>query len=193
MTTWSSAVPTPFVLIHPTTATCSPLDFGLSDSEHDESAPPDNRAGLHTIKDTAPCTTQKLIGNIGPMAAYSLQALLDNSFESIFGVASAYVVNDAPMHFRHLFSKVAWVVDCALMEIKDKNTCHQSTLEGLTPLSILAIIEPSALPIQRNVASLHAVAVALTSIMEDTMDWLKKTKLALQTLVCHNDIILYAT
>jgi hypothetical protein len=133
MTTRLLAFPTPFVLIPPTTGTSFPPDFGLLDSEHDESTAPDN---IHTVEDTVPCTTQELIGNIGPTAAYSLHALLDNSFVLIFGVASAYVANDTPMFFRHLFSKGAWVVDHALTEIKDKNTRHQSALDGLTPFQL---------------------------------------------------------
>jgi hypothetical protein len=72
MTTWLSTVPTPFGLIPPTMVISFLPDFGLSDSEHDASAPPDNEARLHTIKDTAPHRTQELIGDIGPMAAYSL-------------------------------------------------------------------------------------------------------------------------
>jgi hypothetical protein len=35
--------------------------------------------------------------------------------------------------------------------------------------------------------------VALALIMDDTMDWLKKTKLALQTLARQNNIIVNAT
>jgi hypothetical protein len=89
--------------------------------EHDATAPPDNKACLHIVENTASCTTQELIGDIGPTAAYSLQALLDNSFELIFGVASTYGSNDAPMRFHHSFGKGVRVVDRALMEIKDKN------------------------------------------------------------------------
>jgi hypothetical protein len=84
-------------------------------------------------------------------------------------------------------------VDHALTEIKDKNTHHQSALDGLTPLSIAVRFERSALPIQQNIASLHVALVASASIMEDTMDWLKKTKLALQMLALHNQIIVNAT
>jgi hypothetical protein len=133
------------------------------------------------------------MGNIHPTAAFSLQALLDNSFELIFGVASAYGANNAPMRFRHLFSKGARVVDCALMEIKDANLCHQSTLDGLSPLLIVATVERSALPIRQNVTSLHAALVAPASIMGDTMDQLKKAKLALQRSAPHNNIIVNAT
>ncbi len=57
----------------------------------------------------------------------------------------------------------------------------------------MATIERSALPIRRNVASLHAAGVASASIMDDTIDWLTKTELALQTLARHNDIIGKAT
>jgi hypothetical protein len=85
-------------------------------------------------------------------------------------VASAYGADDAPMHFRHLISKSAWVVNHALMEIKDNNAHHQSALDRMTPLLIAATIEWSALPIQWNVASLHAALVVLASIMDDTMD-----------------------
>jgi hypothetical protein len=60
-------------------------------------------------------------------------------------------------------------------------------------MSIAATIERLALPIQRNVASLHAVGVALASIMEDTRDWLTKTELSLQTLAHHNNTIVEAT
>jgi hypothetical protein len=81
----SSAVPTPFILISPTMATFFPMDFGLLDLEHDATAPSDGEAHLHTVKDTAPCTTPKLMGNIGPKAAYSLQAILDNSFKLTLG------------------------------------------------------------------------------------------------------------
>jgi hypothetical protein len=193
MTTRLLAVPTPFILIPPTTATSFLPDFGLLDLEHDATTPPDNRVRLHAIEDTAPRTTLELISNIGPMAAYSLQALLNNSFELIFGVASVYGADDAPMHFCHLFSKGTRVVDCALMEIKGKNARHQSALDGLTPLSIAVTIEWLALPIQQNVASLHTTLVTLASIMDDTMDWLKKTKLALEILARHNNIILDAT
>jgi hypothetical protein len=84
-----------------------PPDFGLSDSEHGATAPPDNKVRLHTSKDRAPWTTPEMISNIGPMATFSLQALLDNSFESIFGVAFAYGADNALMRFRHLFSKGA--------------------------------------------------------------------------------------
>jgi hypothetical protein len=167
-------------------------DFGLSDSD-DATAPPDDEVHLHTVKDMAPCITPEMIGNIGPMAAFSLQALFDNSFESIFGVASAYRSNDALVRFCHLFSEGTWVVDRALMKIKDKNSRHQSTLDRSTPLLIAATIEWLALPIQKNVASLHVVLVALALIMDDTMDRLKKTKLALQTLARHNNIIVDAT
>jgi hypothetical protein len=123
----------------------------------------------------APCTTRDERGDICPIAAYSLQAILDNSFELIFGVASAYGADDVPMRFHLLFSKGARVVDLALTEIKDKKTRHQSSLDGLTPISIAATIERSALPIQWKVASLHAVGVASASIMEDKMDRLTKT------------------
>jgi hypothetical protein len=51
------------------------------------------------------------------------------------------------MHFHHLFSKGAWVVDHALMEIKDKNARHQVALDRLTPLLIAATIERLTLPI----------------------------------------------
>ncbi len=139
------------------------------------------------------CTIQDVSGDIGPTAAYSLQAILDNSFESIFGVASAYGADDASMRFRHLFSKGAGVVDHALTKIKDENACHQSALDGLTPISIAATIERLALPIQLNVASLHAAGVVLASIMEDMMDRLTKTILSLQTLAHHSDIIVEAT
>ncbi len=159
----------------------------------DATALPDDEAHLHTIKDTAPCTNPEMIDDIGPMAAFSLQALLDSSFKLIFGVTSKYVADDAPMHFCHLFSEGAWVVDHALMEIKDENSHHQSALNWLSHLSIVATIEWSALPIQRNVAGLHAALVALASIIDDTMDWLKKTELALQTLVRHNKIIVNTT
>jgi hypothetical protein len=192
MTTWLLAVPTPFGSIPPTMMTSFLPDFGLSDSD-DVTSLTDNEACLHTVKDTAPCTNLKMIGDMGPVAAFSLQALLDNSFESIFGVAPVYSADDALMHFRHLFNKGVWVGDRALMEIKDKNSHHQSVLDGISPLSIAATIEQSALPIRRNVASLHAVSVALASIMDDTMDRLKKTKLALQMLACHNYIIINAT
>jgi hypothetical protein len=57
----------------------------------------DDKARLHTVEDTAPCTTQDVRGDFGPTAAYSLQAILDNSFELIFGVASAYGADDVPM------------------------------------------------------------------------------------------------
>jgi hypothetical protein len=140
------AVPTPFVLIPPTTRTSFPPDVGLLDSD-DVTAPPDNKARLHTVEDTAPRTTPEMIGNIGPTAAFSLQALLDNSFELIFGMASMYGANDAPICFCHLFSEGMQVVDHALMEIKDENSCHQSALERLSPLLIAATIERSALPI----------------------------------------------
>jgi hypothetical protein len=89
MTTRLSAVPTPFVSVPPKTATSFPPDFGLSDSEHEEAALPDDEAHPHTFKDMAPCMTQDVSGDIGPTAAYSLQAILDNSFDLIFGVASA--------------------------------------------------------------------------------------------------------
>jgi hypothetical protein len=79
------------------------------------------------------------------------------------------------------------------MKIKDENLHHQSALNGLSPLLIAATVEQLALPIQQNIASLHAALVALALIMDDTMDWLKKAKLALQTLACHNDIIVDAT
>ncbi len=124
------AVPTPFVSIPLTTTTSFPLDFGLLDSD-DATAPPDNEARLYTIEDTAPCTNLEMIGNIGPTAAFSLQALLDNSFKLFFGVASVYGADDAPMHFCHLFSKGAWVVDHVLMEIKEENLRHQSALDRL--------------------------------------------------------------
>jgi hypothetical protein len=179
MMTLSSAVPTPFVLIPPKMGTSFLPDFGLLDLEHEEAALPDDLAHPHTFKDTAPCTTQEVSGDNGPTAAYSLQAILNNSFESIFGVASAYGADDAPMSFCHLFSKGAWVVDGAIMEIKDKNARHQSALDGLTLISIAAMIERSALPIQWKVASLHTAGVVSASIMEDTMDLLTKTKLAL--------------
>jgi hypothetical protein len=89
MMTRSLAFPTLFFLISPTTGTSFLPDFGLSDLEHDDSAPLDNEAHLHTVEDMAPCTTQEVIGNIGPTAASSLQALLNNSFELIFRVASS--------------------------------------------------------------------------------------------------------
>ncbi len=82
------------------------------------------------------------------MAAFSLQALLDNSFELIFGPASLYGVNNAPMQFHHLFGKGARVVDCALMEMKDKTLGHQSALDGLSPLLIAVTVERLALPIR---------------------------------------------
>jgi hypothetical protein len=121
-------------------------DFGLSDSD-DMPAPPDDEVHLHTVKDTAPCTNPEMIGNIGPTAAFSLQALLNNSFKMIFGVASAYGADDILMHLRHLFSEGVRVVDRSLMEIKDKKSRHQSASDGLTPLSIAEKIEQSALPI----------------------------------------------
>jgi hypothetical protein len=144
MTTWLSAVSNPFVSIPPKTGTSFPPDFGLSDSEHEEAAPPDDKAHPPTFKDMAPCMTQEVSGDIGPMAAYSLHAVLDNSFKSIFGVASAYGADDVPMHFRHLFSEGARVVDRALLEIKDENAHYQS---ALTPISIAVMIERLALPI----------------------------------------------
>jgi hypothetical protein len=55
------------------------------------------------------------------------------------------------------------------------------------------MIEWLALPIQWNVARLQAALVASASIMDDTLDWLWKTKLVLQTLACYNDIIVNAT
>jgi hypothetical protein len=85
-----------------------PPDFGLSDSEHEEAAPLDNKAHPHSFKDKAPCTTQDVSGDIGPMAAYSLQAILDNFFESIFGVTSAYDADDAPMSFFHSAREHGW-------------------------------------------------------------------------------------
>jgi hypothetical protein len=120
MTTRSSAVPTLFVSIPPTIMTSFLPDFGLSDSD-DVSALPEDEARLNNVKDMAPCTNPEMIGNIGPMAAFSLQALLDNSFKTIFGVTSAYGSNDTLMHFRHLFSEGVWVVDRSLMEIRDKS------------------------------------------------------------------------
>ncbi len=128
-----------------------------------------------------------------PTAAFSLQALLNNSFESIFGVVSTYGTNNDPMHFRHLFSEGTQVVDHALMEIKDENLYHQSALDGLSSLSIAAMVERLALPTQQNVASLHAALVASALIMDDTMNQLKKAKLALQMLARHNNIINDAT
>jgi hypothetical protein len=191
MTTRLSAVPTPFVSIPPTTATSFPPEFGLSNLEHDETALPHDEARLHTVKDLATCTTPEMIGNIGPTAAFSLQALLDNSFESIFGVASAYGVNNAPMRFRHLFSKGVLVLDRTLMEIKDEKLRHQSTLDGCHPYQLWQRLSGRLSP--SNEASLHAALVALALIMNDTMDWPKKTKLGLHTLGRHNDIIVDAS
>jgi hypothetical protein len=192
MTTRLLAVPTPFVSIPSTMMTSFLPDFGLLDLDN-ATAPLDNEVHLHTVKDTAPCTTPEIIGDIVPMAACSLQALLDNSFKWIFRVASAYSANDATMHSPHLFSKGVRVVDRAFMENKDKNSRHQSALDELSPLLIAATIECLALSIQRNIASLHTALVALESIMDDTMGRLKKTKLALQTLAHHNNIIVNAT
>ncbi len=123
------AVPTPFVLIPPKTATSFLPDFGLLGLDHEEAAPPDDKARPHTIKDTALCTTQDVRGDFGPTAAYSLQAILDNSVKSIFGVASVYGTDDAPMQFRHLFNEGVRVVDHALTEIMDKNARHQLALD----------------------------------------------------------------
>jgi hypothetical protein len=97
------------------------------------------------------------------------------------------------MQFCQLVSEGTGVVDCALMEIKDENVHHQSALDGLRPLLIAAMVEHLALPIRQNVASLHAVSVALASIMDDTLRRLEKAELALQMLAHHNDIIANAT
>jgi hypothetical protein len=78
------------------------------------------------------------------------------------------------------------------MEIKDENLRHQSTLDSLSPLSIAVTVEWSALPIQCNDASLHAALMASALNMDDTMNWLKKTELALPMLVHHKDIIVDA-
>ncbi len=192
MTTCLTAVPPPFITIPPATATFFPPDFGNLDSKHNSTTLPDNEAHLHTVGVTAPWMHPDMIGNVGPPAAFSLQALLDNSFESIFGTASWHSANNTPMRFCQLFSKGAWVVDCFLMEIKDKNVHHQSLLDGLPPLLIAKTVEHMALPIQQNVTSLHVALMALAPIMNDTLQQLEKTKLALQMLARHNDIIVDA-
>ncbi len=97
MMTRLSTVPPPFVTIPPATVTSFPSDFGYLDSEYDATTPPDNKVQLNTVGVTAPWAHPDMIGNVGPMAAFSLQALLDNSFESIFGAASSYGTVDALM------------------------------------------------------------------------------------------------
>jgi hypothetical protein len=54
-------------------------------------APPDNGAHPDTPGAFGPMAARAhpdTVGDIGPMAAVSLQALLDSSFESIFGMVS---------------------------------------------------------------------------------------------------------
>ena len=86
-------------------------DFGLLDLDN-ATAPLDNEVRLHTIEDTATCTNPEMISDIGPTAAFSLQALLNNSFKFIFGVASGYGADDTQMCFCHLFSRAhgEWTV-----------------------------------------------------------------------------------
>jgi hypothetical protein len=195
MMTQSLVVPPPFVTIPPATATSFPPDFGYLDSKHNTTALPDDGAHPDTVGAFGPTAARAhpdTVGDVGPMAAVSLQALLDKSFESIFGAASTYGNNNA-LFFQHLFSKGARVVDCALMEIKDKHIQHQSTLDRLAPLAIAATFERVALPIRWNVASMHAALVALLSILDDTLQCLDKAELALQKLAHHNDIIFNAT
>jgi hypothetical protein len=121
MMTCSMTLPPPLVTTPLATTTSFPSDFGYWGSKHNTTAPSDDKANLHTVGVTAPQMHLDMISDVGPMAAFSLQAFLENSFKLIFSTASMYGANNAPMQFCRLFSESAWVVDCALMEMKDKN------------------------------------------------------------------------
>ena len=123
-----------FLMIPLVTVTSFSQEFGYSDSEHDTTAPPDDRASPDTM------------GAVGPTAVVSLQALLINLYESMFGAASENVADNTPLQFWKLFSEGACVVDRALMEIRHEQVRHKSALDRKDPSTIAESIECTVSP-----------------------------------------------
>ncbi len=69
------------------------------------------------------------IGIIAPMAYTSLQALLDNSYEALFGTDPTSMTEGSPIRFKELFDNGARVIDRLMSDIQVDQECHQSQLD----------------------------------------------------------------
>jgi hypothetical protein len=69
------------------------------------------------------------IGIIAPMAYTSLQALLDNSYEALFGMDPTTMTEGSPIRFKELFDNGAWVIAQLMLDIQVDQERHQSRLD----------------------------------------------------------------
>jgi hypothetical protein len=69
------------------------------------------------------------IGIIAPMAYTSLQALLDNSYEALFGTDPTTMTEGSPIWFKELFDNGARVIDQLMLDIQVDQERHQSQLD----------------------------------------------------------------
>jgi hypothetical protein len=66
------------------------------------------------------------IGIIAPMAYTNLQALLDNSYEALFGTDPTMMTEGSPIRFKELFDNGARVIGWLMSDIQVNQECHQS-------------------------------------------------------------------
>jgi hypothetical protein len=69
------------------------------------------------------------IGIIAPMAYTSLQALLDNSYEALFGTDPTTITEGSPIRFKELFDNGARVINRLMSDIQVDQERHQSQLD----------------------------------------------------------------
>jgi hypothetical protein len=69
------------------------------------------------------------IGIIAPMAYTSLQALLNNSYEALFGTDPTTMTEGSPIRFKELFDNGARVIDRLMSDIQVDQERYQSRLD----------------------------------------------------------------
>jgi hypothetical protein len=86
-----------------------------------------------------------VLGVIAPMAFTSLQALVDNSYETYFGSESAMLPAGTPLRLKELFDEGARVLDQLLSDIQTKQHRHQARIDQRLQDIHAAQVDPQSL------------------------------------------------
>jgi hypothetical protein len=117
------------------------------------------------------------IGVIAPMAFTSLQALLDNSYETYFGNGEALVTEGTPLWMKELFESGARVIDRLMSDFQAEQDRHHSHLDRQ-----LQDIRATQLDPQSLTSVEGSLRAAITQLEQDTARAVGPTLLALPAL-----------
>jgi hypothetical protein len=118
------------------------------------------------------------IGIIAPMAYTSLQALLDNSYEALFGTDPMMMTEGSPVRFKELFDNGARVIDRLMLDIQVDQERHQSRLDHQ-----IQDIRTKNLDMQSLVNVEGSLREAIERLKHETAGALGPTLLALPALI----------